>query len=110
MQVKHPVNAPMTRFIAIITCLVASLLLIAVGGECSEISEYEPETEVECFALSSGCPVVPALSARPDPTAITRAFVRSVPSVARVSREYGRHIPAAAPAPPVRILHCVFRE
>ena len=43
----------MNRFVTFITCLVSTLLLIPLHGECSVTAGYEPEVEVECIIATS---------------------------------------------------------
>lgn len=92
----------MTRAIAFISCLIAALFLVAVQGECNEISEYEPETEIECGVVEwrQSQPEIPDTESelQPSDANISRQHHLS----AKFQRHYF-HIPA-------RILHCVFRE
>lgn len=95
----------MTRAIAVVTCLIASLFLIPIQGECSEPCEYEPETEVECCVISccetqSEMPVT-ATGIRP----VIRINIIPNPFQTAPSTKF-----TSIQTPPVRILHCVFRE
>lgn len=92
----------MIRAIAIISCLIATLFLVPVQGECNEMSEYESETESELCVMihitlqSDVSEAVPKLSI---PSVIKRHHY-SAP-VKTQHRQF--HLP-------VRILNCVFRE
>lgn len=95
----------MTRAIAVVTCLIASLFLIPIQGECSEPCEYEPETEVECCVMS--------FSETQSEMTVTVAGIRPVIRINIIPTPF-----QIAPSTkfisiktlPVRILHCVFRE
>lgn len=92
----------MTRAITIICCLIATLFLVPVQGDCSEIPDYESEAEIECCAVISGLSQsqvaenLPKLSLAPD------MVWRPVKIVVRI-RKHLFHLSA-------RILNCVFRE
>ncbi|MCM1094445.1 MAG: hypothetical protein NC421_10875 [Lachnospiraceae bacterium] len=43
----------MARHIEFILCLLAALLLVPIHGDCSEISEFEQEAEIECVETST---------------------------------------------------------
>lgn len=92
----------MIRAIAIVTCLMAALFLIPVQGECSEIPEYEPETEAVCCAVASVGATRDAVE-RPSEPRMRREIItrsRSIPAVVGI----------LAAMPPARLLHCVLRE
>lgn len=92
----------MTRAIAIISCLIAALLPVAVQAECIEATEGEPEAETEC------CIAVCSLS-----QSEVEEQLPAIPSplMAGFRRE---HVLPKANGDiihlPVRILHCMFRE
>lgn len=92
----------MTRAIAIISCLIATLFLFPIQGACSDIPEYESETEIEC------CIAVDSLSqsqvAEKQPKLLPASdFVRHREYVSVKIQKHVSHLPA-------RILNCVFRE
>lgn len=92
----------MTRAITIISCLIATLFLFPIQGDCSDIPEYESETEIEC------CIVVDSLSqsqvAEKQPKLLPASdFVRHHECVSVIIQKHVIHLPA-------RILNCVFRE
>ena len=43
----------MARYIEFILCLLAALLLVPIHRDCSEISEFEQEAEIECVETST---------------------------------------------------------
>lgn len=92
----------MTRAIAIISCLIATLFLFPIQGDCSDIPEYESETEIEC------CIAVDSLSqsqvTEKQPKLLPASdFVRHHECVSVKIQKHVIHLPA-------RILNCVFRE
>ena len=92
----------MTRAIAIISCLIATLFLFHIQGDCSDIPEYESETEIEC------CIAVDSLSqsqvTEKQPKLLPASdFVRHHECVSVKIQKHVIHLPA-------RILNCVFRE
>lgn len=92
----------MTRAIAIISCLIATLFLVPIQGECCEIPEYELETEIECCAVAcslSQSQVPEELPKYPLASDIMRRHV----CVNVKIQNHAFHLPA-------RILNCVFRE
>ena len=92
----------MTRAIAIITCFIAAMFLISIQGECSEICEYEPETEIECCAVSY-------TKTQSEQTGTnTKRIDRTDLGISYPPVSVINHTPSGIP--PVRILHCVFRE
>lgn len=91
-----------TRATAILICLVAALFLIPAQEECPGVSEYEPETEVVCSAVSSGMTLCEVAESVPEGKVRTARQLMSgcvAPYVCVSLREI-----------PVRILNCVFRE
>lgn len=92
----------MTRAIAIISCLIATLFLVPVQADCCEIPEYESETEIEC------CVVVNSLYQSQAAEELPKLFVasdlvrRHVYVYVKIQKSVF-HLPA-------RILNCVFRE
>lgn len=93
----------MTRAIATISCLIATLtlFLVPIQGECCETPEVELEPEIEYCVVASSLPQpqftekLPELSLASD---IARPHVRLY-----VNQKLIFHLPA-------RILNCVFRE
>lgn len=92
----------MTRTLAIISCLVAALLLFPIQNEFSEVPEYEAEAEIECCTVVNACLQSKVLEnqeeRKTDP-------LRRIPE--RMTVSYPRSKAVGLPA---RILHCVFRE
>lgn len=94
----------MTRALAIILCLLATLFLVPVQGECSVIPEYESETEIEC------CVVVNSQSRLQVSENLSEMSLASVFHLAgrqayifvKIRKPF-YHLPA-------RLLNCVFRE
>lgn len=92
----------MTRAIAIISCLIATLFLVPIQGECCEVPEYESETDIEC------CVVAGSL----DQSQVTEEQSKLLPASDLVRRcvfmsvKMQKHVLHV----PVRILNCVFRE
>lgn len=92
----------MTRIIAIISCIIVTLFLVPIQGECSEIPEYELETEIECCVVASSLyqsQVAEELSKYPLASDTVR---RHVCVNAKIQNK-AFHLPA-------RLLNCVFRE
>lgn len=94
----------MTRAIAIISCLIATLTLFLapIQGECCETPEVELEPEIEYCVVAGSLPQpqftekLPELSLASD---IARPHVRLYVKIQKLIF----HLPA-------RILNCVFRE
>lgn len=95
----------MTRAIAVVTCLIASLFLIPIQGECSEPCEYEPETEVECCVISC-CETQSDITVTGNRSVI-RIRINIIPATFQIAPST-KFI--SIKTLPVRILHCVFRE
>lgn len=94
----------MTRALAIIFCLIASLFLVPIQGECSEIPEYESETEIECCAVVSGPSQSQVAEKLPDVSFLSDLYLvrRHVNLYVEIRKSVYRL--------PARILNCVFRE
>ncbi len=92
----------MTRAIAIISCLVATLFLVPIQGDCNESPEYELETEIECCIVVNSV-LQPQVAEKQPRLLRTSDAVRRH---AHVSVKRQRHIINL----PARILNCVFRE
>ena len=92
----------MSRAIAIISCLIATLFLGPGQGDCSEIPEYELETEIECCAVVSGL----------SQSQVTEKLPKSLPAPYSVRRHIGGSVKIQKHVfhLPARILNCVFRE
>ncbi len=92
----------MIRIIAVILCLLSTLYLIPIQGECTEITEYEPDTEAEYSSFITTKSVsVPAYETGQG-TELPYVRQRHFPPAPE---------PCAIPAEPqTRIMHCVFRE
>lgn len=94
----------MTRAIAIISCLIATLTLFLapIQGECCETPEVKLEPEIEYCVVAGSLPQpqftekLPELSLASD---IARPHVRLYVKIQKLIF----HLPA-------RILNCVFRE
>lgn len=94
----------MTRAIAIISCLIATLtlFLVPIQGECCETPEVKLEPEIEYCVVAGSLPQpqftekLPELSLASD---IARPHVRLYVKIQKLIF----HLPA-------RILNCVFRE
>ena len=94
----------MTRAIATISCLIATLtlFLVPIQGECCETPEVKLEPEIEYCVVASSLPQpqftekLPELSLASD---IARPRVRLYVKIQKLIF----HLPA-------RILNCVFRE
>ena len=94
----------MTRAIATISCLIATLtiFLVPIQGECCETPEVKLEPEIEYCVVASSLPQpqctekLPELSLASD---IERTHVRLYVKIQKLIF----HLPA-------RILNCVFRE
>lgn len=92
----------MTRAITIISCLIATLFLVPVQDDCSEIPEHELETEIECCVVVDS----PSLSQAPEKQPellLPSDLVRRHACVSVKTQKHVIHLPA-------RILNCVFRE
>ena len=94
----------MTRAIAIISCLIATLTLFLapIQGECCETPEVELEPEIEYCVVASSLP-------QPQVTA-------KLPALSLASEMARPHVCLYVKIPklifhlPARILNCVFRE
>lgn len=94
----------MTRALAIISCLIATLtlFLVPIQGDCCETPEVELEPEIEYCVVASSLPQpqfteeLPELSLASD---IARPHVCLYVKIQKLIF----HLPA-------RILNCVFRE
>lgn len=94
----------MTRSVAIIICFMAALFLVPVQSECSEICEYEPETEVECYAISDSRTQPEVSQSSPKQIVGINVCTAFLPVVIIAPRCID------VKSTPARILHCVFRE
>lgn len=94
----------MTRALAIIFCLIAALFLVPIQGECSEIPEYESETEIECCAVVSGLSQSQVAEKLPEVSFLSDLYLvrRHVNLYVEIRKSVYRL--------PARILNCVFRE
>ena len=94
----------MTRALAIILCLIATLFLVPIQGECSEITEYESETEIECCAVVSGLSQSQVAEKLPEVSFLSDLYLvrRHVYLYVEIRKSVYRL--------PARILNCVFRE
>lgn len=94
----------MTRALAIILCLIATLFLVPIQGECSEIPEYESETEIECCAVVSGLSQSQVVEKLPEVSFLSDLYLvkRHVYLYVEIRKSVYRL--------PARILNCVFRE
>ena len=92
----------MSRAIAIISCLIATLFLVPLQGDCSEIFDCESEAEIEC------CAVIHSLSQ----SQVTENLPKSLPAPYSVRRHIGGSVKILKHVfhLPARILNCVFRE
>lgn len=94
----------MTRALAIILCLTAALFLVPIQGECSEIPEYESETEIECCAVVSGLSQSQVAEKLPEVSFLSDLYLvrRHIYLYVEIRKSVYRL--------PARILNCVFRE
>lgn len=92
----------MTRAIAIISCLIATLFLVPIQGDCSEIPEYELETEIECCTIVDS-PSQLQVAEKQLKLLLVSDFVSHHAYVSVKTQKHIIHLPA-------RILNCVFRE
>lgn len=94
----------MTRALAIILCLIAALFLVPIQGECSEIPEYESETEIECCAIVSGLSQSQVAEKLPEVSFLSDLYLvrRHIYLYVEIRKSVYRL--------PARILNCVFRE
>lgn len=94
----------MTRAIAIISCLIATLtlLLAPIQGECCGTPEVELEPEIEYCVVASSLPQPQVTAKLPE---LSLASDRARPHVCVYVKiqKLIIHLPA-------RILNCVFRE
>lgn len=92
----------MIRAIAIISCLIATLFLVPIQGECSEIPEYESETEIE-YCVVARSQIQSQVMEKLPKYPLASETVRCHVCVNVKIRNHSFHLPA-------RILNCVFRE
>lgn len=92
----------MTRAITIISCLIATLFLFPIQGACSDIPEYESETEIECCIAVDSLSQSQVTEEQPK-LLLVSDFVRHHECVSVKIQKHVIHLPA-------RILNCVFRE
>lgn len=92
----------MTRAIAIIICLIANLFLVPVQGDCSEIPEYESETEIEC-CIAVNSPALSQVDEKQSKSLQAPYYERHHVCVTFKIQVHIINLPA-------RILNCVFRE
>lgn len=93
----------MTRAIALLTCLIAALLLVPAQEASAGIPEYEPEAEVECCDVSCSGEQAPEACPKEAGRRARKEAWHACPPVVT-----GADGPTRTP--PARILHCVFRE
>lgn len=92
----------MKRIIALIFCLIATLLLVHIQPECVEVAECGPDAEIECCALIY-CLSQNEISERPSdlssPVPSRKIYIPfKINMVKRIVRFTDRS------------LYCVFRE
>lgn len=94
----------MTRAIAIISCLIATLTLFLapIQGECCETPEVELEPEIEYCVVASSLPQ-PQVTAKLPELSLASDIARPHVCVYVKIQKLIFHLPA-------RILNCVFRE
>lgn len=92
----------MTRAIATITCLIATLFLVFIQGECCEIPEYQSETEIEYCAVACSLYQSQVTEHQPGLLPVSDLVKRRVFIYVKM-REHVLHVSA-------RILNCVLRE
>lgn len=92
----------MTRAIAIISCLIATLFLVPIQGECCEVPEYESETDIECCVVAGSLDQSQIAEEQPK-LLLASDIVRHHAFVSLKIQKQAFHLPA-------RILNCVFRE
>lgn len=92
----------MTRAIAIISCIIATLFLVPVQGDCSKMPEYELETEIECCVVAGNFFQSQVTEDLPKLSFVSDIEMRHVCVDVKIQKQ-DFHLPA-------RILHCVFRE
>lgn len=92
----------MIRAIAIISCLIATLFLVPVQGDCCEIPEYELETEIECCVVVNSLYQSQVTEELPKLFAVSDLVRRYVHLSVKIHKSVF-HLPT-------RILNCVFRE
>ena len=94
----------MTRAIAIISCLIATLTLFLapIQGECCETPEVELEPEIEYCVVASSLPQSQVTAKLPE-LSLASDIVRPHVCVYVKIQKLIIHLPA-------RILNCVFRE
>lgn len=94
----------MTRAIAILLCLLATLFLVPVQGECSVIPEYESETEIECCVVVNGLSQLQVAENLSAMSLASDFYLAKRQAYVYVKiRKPVYHLPA-------RLLNCVFRE
>lgn len=92
----------MTRAITIALCFIAALFLVPVQGECLDISESEPETEVVI------CDVVASIYKSDFKEELSESYSYSGQARHRETALAGTRKQIIRL--PARILNCVFRE
>lgn len=94
----------MTRAIAIISCLIATLtlFLVPIQGECCETPEVELEPEIEYCVVASSLPQSQVTAKLPE-LSLASDIVRPYVCIYVKIQKLIIHLPA-------RILNCVFRE
>lgn len=94
----------MTRAIAIISCLIATLTLFLapIQGECCETPEVELEPEIEYCIVAGSLPQSQVTAKLPE-LSLASDIVRPHVCVYVKIQKLIIHLPA-------RILNCVFRE
>lgn len=94
----------MTRAIATISCLIATLtlLLVPIQGECCETPEVELEPEIEYCVVASSLPQ-PQFTEKLPELSLASDIVRPHVCLYVKIQKLIFHLPA-------RILNCVFRE
>lgn len=92
----------MARAIAIISCLIATLFLVPVQGDCCEVPEYELETEIECCVIVNCLSQLQVTEKLPELSLVSDMVRHHVCVNVRIQRLYFHQS--------TRILNCVFRE
>lgn len=94
----------MTRAIATISCLIATLtlFLVPIQGECCETPEVELEPEIEYCIVAGSLPQSQVTAKLPE-LSLASDIVRPHVCVYVKIQKLIIHLPA-------RILNCVFRE
>ena len=92
----------MTRAIAIISCLIATLFLVPIQGDCCETPEVELEPEIEYCVVAINLPQ-PQVPAKLPELSLASDIARPHVCLYVKIQKLIFHLPA-------RILNCVFRE